>query len=86
MRTGTDTMTKQKSTNTFKNRHIERQKDPASAYVFPNTGINEKQFCSVDEILEELTPQRLKTKQEMQKDGIWEIWSKDHPEEAEKMK
>ena len=76
---------KERSTNTYKNRHIERAKDPASAYVYPNSGKNEKQFCTLSDIMAELTPVRVKTKKEMMADGIWETWSKDHPEEAAKM-
>ena len=74
-----------KSTNTYKNRHLERpKKDAASAYVFKP--YKPGQFLEIDDVLAVLQPEQLKTKEEMQKEGIWEDWIKEHPEENKKEK
>ena len=42
--------------DTFKNRHINREKLVECEYEFPNTNKPITQFCTVEEILYELTP------------------------------
>ena len=42
--------------DTFKNRHVNRKKTVECEYEFPNTGKTQKQICTVEDILYELTP------------------------------
>ena len=45
---------------TFKNRHVNRKKTVECKYEFPNTGKPKTQFCTVEDILYELTPVKKK--------------------------
>lgn len=42
--------------DTFKNRHVNREKSVECEYEFPNTDKPLTQFCTVEDILKELTP------------------------------
>lgn len=72
-----------KSTNTYKNRHLERpKKDAASAHVFKP--YKPGQFLEIDDVLAVLQPERLKTKEEMQKEGIGETGSRNIQKKTKK--
>lgn len=53
--------------DTFKNRHINRNKDVDCLYNFPNTNKPLTQFCTVEDILYELTPIGKNLKEEQTK-------------------